>query len=46
MVEKRFTKEGKKMFNVLVNTFGKKKARSIFYTLEKKKPEMVKNWRE
>lgn len=42
----RFTKKGKEMFNILVAKLGKKKARSIIYSMEVKNPGLIKKWRE
>jgi hypothetical protein len=46
MKEKKFTAKGKEMFNIMVKQFGKKKARSLFYSLERNRPYMVEGWRE
>jgi len=46
MENKKFTAKGKKMFNILINKFGKKKARSVFYSMERNHPNYIKGWRE
>jgi len=37
--------KGKKMLNILIKEYGKKKARSIFYAMEHKHPEWTERWR-
>ena len=37
--------KGKKMLNILVKEYGKKKARHIFYAMEHNRPEWVSKWR-
>jgi hypothetical protein len=41
-----FTPKGKKMFNILVDTLGKKSARNILYSIEKRNPRLLKKWRK
>ena len=38
--------KGKKMLNILVKEYGKRKGLDIFYAMEHKHPEWVKRWRE
>lgn len=40
------TNKGKEMLNILIKSCGKEKGRRIFYSLEKKKPDWTKSWRE
>jgi hypothetical protein len=40
------TKKGLKMFNILIEEYGKAKARKIFYSMEHHHPDWVANWRQ
>lgn len=45
-MKKRFTKKGKKMFNLLIKKLGKKEARRWLYSMERHHPDVIKRWRE
>jgi len=38
--------KGKRMFNILLKAYGKRKGRDIFYALENKHPDWVAKWRK
>jgi len=40
------SQKGKKILNILIKEYGKKKGRSIFYAMEHKRPDLVKGWRK
>ena len=40
------SKKGKKMLNVLIKEYGKRKGRDIFYAMEHSHPDWTKKWRE
>jgi hypothetical protein len=40
------TEKGKKMLNILIKQYGKKKGRNLFYAMEHKRPDLIKGWRE
>lgn len=39
------TKKGKVALNSLIKELGKAKGRKLFYSLEKKRPDLTKGWR-
>lgn len=43
---KMLTKKGKKMLNILIGQYGKKKGRNIFYAMEHKHPNWTEKWRQ
>jgi hypothetical protein len=40
------TAKGKKMLNILIREYGKKKGRNVFYSLEANHPDWIIKWRK
>jgi len=40
------TKKGKIVLNALIQEYGKKKGRQIFYAMEHKRPDLTNKWRK
>lgn len=40
------SEKGKKMLNILIKEYGKKKGRNIFYMMETKHPNWTERWRK